>query len=475
MHYVGRAFIAIGYAVAICFILRERAWVIRIIEYPDYLYAFNHNGQFLGMPIEKFEDLHSFINLIGMAIGLIIVLVSFFKYLNNYKTITLPQFTKTKKNGKVKKVRSPYIKILILSLIPIFIDLATKGKTVVMYNLIDIHLPSIWMMNLPLNSIYYCIPIFLLAFAFAIFYSITKQAILQRMYSKEGEVTCTIEQLKESAEKEMQVYAPIKKEYDEFKKNLRSYNKQNAYYNFYKKNEYKYKDGECDSPVLLFFAMNKKKIISSLAGVVAVIVAIVLCATLYVDNIFKLSRVEKIELGMSATQVEEILQPQHGKNPNMMVYYTKEYREIFDEIQELSSDLGAVLDGSAQQKIEELNQKLADVKYSMIMVTVLNDKVIDVSYMVDMINSQPKTNVDVERFEIIKTDGKYEDITYYQQNGFNVKVYYSDGSYHMHTLEYSSCEIDGWKDDNGDFYLKSVSWVENYYNVKLTQYIEETL
>ncbi len=450
MKYVGKAVLSVGLGIAVYGSLSIFTGVFGNISMGMGGYDVNYDRIFI---IAKVLDF------ITIGSGLLVFLLNLYSYVKDL--IFKPSIPKYK---TVARKGSLYVLFFILSYLAVTNLVQRSALSGGYYDDRGRFISGFYIT--PLG--YVCIIMFIFSFVLLILNSIKKKGIKKRFYNENGEQILTLEEFNESVKKEKEEYDVAKKNYMDYKEAFSNYKAQSYCYKLRTKNPEKWQAGKAYSSAGLWFRKHAGILTSITAVAVAIIIGVSLFVELYVNNIFRLNRIEEIELDMSKTQIEEILEPAHFGSDYLFSYYTDEYKEIMDDIQEMSTDLEALFNPSTIEKMAELSQKMKNAKHSFISMQMsLDGKLTDLLYVVDHVESAPATEKTVERAEIIGSNN-YTNIDVLKEKGFPVKVYYTDGSYHMHYVPFSQVEVN-WpeKINSGSHYSNyRASWTDTFAKVE---------
>lgn len=312
---------------------------------------------------------------------------------------------------------------------------------------------------------------FVLSFVLAVINSILKKKLKKTFYNKEREQILTIEEFDEMVKKEKEEYSTKRREYLDYKANLKNFNEQTYLRKLASKNSEKWQVGKAYSSAGLWLRKHTGLLIGLTAIVVAVIIGVSAIIS-YANNIFRIGRIEQVELGMTKTEIEDVLEEAHFGNDYMFGYYTDDYKSVLDEINELSTNIEAMLDPSTIERLAELAEKLEKLEYSMISISMdENGEMIDLLYIVNAKATQENPEKVVEKVEVFDKDaaGSLFQIGYYKTNGIPVRVYYTDGSYHIHVIPYAYANVteDGYSMIDGiTTYHYEISWSDTFADIE---------
>ena len=199
--------------------------------------------------------------------------------------------------------------------------------------------------------------------------------------------------------------------------------------------------------VVSYFRTHTKVFYGACGGFVALILVIVLIASL--SNIFRASKVNNIDIGDTKEEVIKCLGEPFEEEGGTLYWYSKEYRKLWEELEELEAKLETIENEKQLEKIIEeydaLCWELEELVYEYIEVSFIDDKVVEVCYdtCFSEMGEETEKEVKTRKTEItISPDGD----TYAQ-------LYYKDGSYSLRRVYYEVAEQQGnslkitWEDD----------------------------
>ncbi len=240
--------------------------------------------------------------------------------------------------------------------------------------------------------------------------------------------------------------------------------KQRVEYKHAKKRYYKAKEGSTNAAII-YADMYKGYVIS----LVAIIIAIVTLVSV-LTNKFKLSKVEKIELGFTQEQVLEILgEPYEASKTDIKwQYYDSKYNSILKDIDKNNQQQEAALESGNEERLlqlmtaeENLKKTLGEVIDNYIEIQFDENKQVT-AVIFDTNHCEAEgANIKKSTREITLLNNvvlRYSDIALINITG---KFYYEDGSYKLailpasaystlNTEEYGSKKI-SWSDEYGDY------------------------
>ncbi len=210
--------------------------------------------------------------------------------------------------------------------------------------------------------------------------------------------------------------------------------KQEVEYKYAKKRYYRAKEGKTNA--LIIYADMCKNIVVSIAVIVIAVVAFISISS----NKFKLSRVNKIELGYTQEQVVEILgEPYEAtKTDSKWQYYDSKYVDVLEDIDKNNKEQEAALERGDEEKLLKLMAAEENLKKKFENVV---DKYIEIRF--DENKKVTAIIFDKKHSETENKDKKKEIKTFYinlqdtillytdieSLDNIVLRAYYTDGSY----------------------------------------------
>ncbi len=178
------------------------------------------------------------------------------------------------------------------------------------------------------------------------------------------------------------------------------------------------------------------------AAIAVLLVVAIVPAVVITSNIFRIGKVDKINIGDSSDRVIEVLGEPYVKDGNSYEYYDKEYVKLSEQIKEASGigllaarrrdddfdiDLDEDIDiddgDSGADKLDKLRDKLHNLTYKYIRIEFSSDKVTSVLFDANRCDSKENKKA-VKSSEI---DGN-TDLQQYDVLNLTCRVEYQDGS-----------------------------------------------
>ncbi len=220
-----------------------------------------------------------------------------------------------------------------------------------------------------------------------------------------------------------------------------------------------------------FLSHMKQCIIVATASILAIVLAIILIVNL--TNIFKTSRVSKIELGMDVSEVIDILGENTSENEDGDIFYWYE-KKIAKKMAKADKDVEDAMMGDDEEKLEEalekydeIYSKLEEKPYKFIMIRFSGDKVVEIffdkNHVYEFENDYATEEKIVKELDLgldsldgytITTEGKTDVKITSRAGAIEYSVKFEDGSYYSTftsqqimkiSVNGSSCDLT-WKD-----------------------------
>ena len=211
----------------------------------------------------------------------------------------------------------------------------------------------------------------------------------------------------------------------------------------------------------------KKQIIAIVIPVVtvAVLIAVIVPSVVWATNIFRISKVDKINIGDSQEQVIKILGEPYNKNEYGYEYYSDNYLKVLRQLDQLNgNERGLTAFESSDDDVDfgedketKLEEQLRKMTYQYIRVEFNSDKKVS-SVLFDAEKCDSK-----EYKKVVKSYDVQGKTSIQQYDVFNLSysVKYDDGSFYKSSVVNEIC---------ADFVKENVNWQDRYgneYSIKI--------